>query len=133
MSRKPVQISKEAHSKLKLISIKENLSIIDTVDKIIDFYINPNGNNEEYEIVEFHNGAMVRQKKNGYVSLKDVSGKYEEWLNAEDTKDFIEDYGSTIDEDGFADPIIAMSLASWADKKFFLRVAEVYFKKGEKQ
>lgn len=130
MSRRPIQVTKEAHAQIKAIATSKGLNINEAISFLIEEYKNKNGEQSMYKQEEFHGGHIVRVKDNGYVSLEDISNEkgktYEDWGKSEEGKDFVEYTKSMVDSDLFADEVVALSFATWLDPFLAMEVMGVF-------
>lgn len=130
MSRRPIQVTKEVHAQIKAIATSKGMNMNEAIDFLIREYKNKNGEQSMYKQEEFHGGHIVRVKDNGFVSLEDISnvkGKtYEDWGKSEEGKDFVEHTKSMVDNDLFADKVVALSFATWLDPFLAMEVMGVY-------
>ena len=130
MSRRPIQVTKEVHAQIKAIATSKSLNMNEAISFLIEEYRNKNGEQSMYKQKEFYGGHIVRVKDNGYISLEDISNEkgktYEDWAISEEGKDFVEYTKSMVDNDLFADKVVALSFATWLDPFLAMEVMGVF-------
>lgn len=130
MSRRTLQVTKEVHAQIKAIATSKGLNMSEAISFLIEEYRNKNGGQSMYKQEEFYGGHIVRVKDNGYISLEDISNEkgktYEDWGKSEEGKDFVEHTKSMVDNDLFADKVVALSFATWLDPFLAMEVMGVY-------
>lgn len=133
MSRRTLQVTKEVHAQIKAIATSKGMNMNEAIDFLIKEYKNKNGEQSMYKQEEFFNGSIVRVKDNGFVSLEDISnvkGKtYEDWINSEYAGDIKNHIGGMVDEDLFADGVVAAMFAGWLDPLVAIEAMSVFIEK----
>lgn len=133
MSRRPIQVTKEVHAQIKAIAISKSLNMNEAISFLIEEYRDKNGEQSMYKQKEFPGGHIVRVKDNGFVSLEDISnvkGKtYEDWINSEYAGDIKDHIGGMVDEDLFADEVVAAMFAGWLDPLVAIEVMSVFIER----
>lgn len=136
MSRRTLQVTKEVHTQIKAIAASKGLNINEAISFLIEEYKNQNGEQSMYKQEEFYGGHIVRVKDNGYISLEDISNEkgktYEDWINSEDAGDIKNHIGGMVDEDLFADEVVAAMFAGWLDPLVAIKAMSIFLEKERK-